>query len=187
MPIRFRCTSCRKLLGIARRKAGTVVKCPDCGSDLIVPTEVTTTLPARGGRRPAAGGSTPEPIPRTPPPPPKHATNGTGAAVKTPESMPLFERPDFESLLNPAVQKAAATLPPTPLGPVAVPVQEMPRPAPAPNPLTFDDDEEAYDLEPAGLVLSKATLTVMAVVVVVLIGLAFAAGYLLAAARLPAG
>jgi phage FluMu protein Com len=187
MPIRFRCTSCRKLLGIARRKAGTVVKCPDCESELIVPTEVTATVPARGGRLPAAKGSPTEPIPRTPPPQPKHAANGNGAAAKTPESMPLFERPDFESLLNPAVQKAAATLPPAPLGPVSVPVKEMPRPTPASNPLKFPDDEEAYDLEPIGLVLSKATLTVMAVVVVVLIGLAFAAGYLLAAARLPAG
>ena len=176
MPIRFRCTSCRKLLGIARRKAGTVVKCPDCGSDLIVPTEVTATVPPRGGRLPAARGSSTEPM-----------ANGNGATVKPPESMPLFERPDFESLLNPAVQKAAATLPPPSLGPVAVPVQELPRRAPAAVPPGLTDDEEAYELEPVGLVLSKATLTVMAVVVVVLIGLAFAAGYLLAAARLPAG
>jgi hypothetical protein len=175
------------LLGIARRKAGTVVKCPDCGSDLIVPTEVTATIPARGGRRPAARGSSTDPVPRTPPALQKHAANGNGSAAKPPESLPLFERPDFESLLNPAVQKAAATLPPAPLGPVAVPVQETPRQAPTASTQKHADEEEPYDLEPIGLVLSKATLTVMAVVVVVLIGLAFAAGYLLAAARLPSG
>jgi phage FluMu protein Com len=38
MPIRFRCVYCDKLLGIARRKAGAVVNCPQCGQPLIVPT-----------------------------------------------------------------------------------------------------------------------------------------------------
>lgn len=38
MPIRFRCAHCDKLLGIARRKAGTIVNCPQCGQPLIVPT-----------------------------------------------------------------------------------------------------------------------------------------------------
>ena len=28
MPIRFRCAYCNQLMGIARRKAGTVVRCP---------------------------------------------------------------------------------------------------------------------------------------------------------------
>ena len=38
MPIHFRCAHCEKLLGIARRKAGTIVNCPQCGQPLIVPT-----------------------------------------------------------------------------------------------------------------------------------------------------
>ena len=38
MPIRFRCAHCDKLLGIARRKAGSIVNCPQCGQPLIVPT-----------------------------------------------------------------------------------------------------------------------------------------------------
>ena len=37
MPIRFRCVYCDKLLGIARRKAGAVVNCPQCQQPLIVP------------------------------------------------------------------------------------------------------------------------------------------------------
>ena len=37
MPIRFKCVYCEQLLGIARRKAGTVVKCPNCAGQLIVP------------------------------------------------------------------------------------------------------------------------------------------------------
>ena len=38
MPIRFRCVYCDKLLGIAKRKAGAVVNCPQCHQPLIVPT-----------------------------------------------------------------------------------------------------------------------------------------------------
>ena len=38
MPIRFRCVYCDKLLGIARRKAGAVVNCPQCQQPRIVPT-----------------------------------------------------------------------------------------------------------------------------------------------------
>ncbi len=37
MPIRFRCAYCNQLLGIARRKAGTVVRCPTCAGQVIVP------------------------------------------------------------------------------------------------------------------------------------------------------
>ena len=39
MPIRFRCAYCNQLLGIARRKAGTVVRCPTCSGQVIVPAE----------------------------------------------------------------------------------------------------------------------------------------------------
>src|SRR5438067_7100524 len=41
MPVKFRCVYCEQLLGIARRKAGTVVKCPNCEGQLIVPTPET--------------------------------------------------------------------------------------------------------------------------------------------------
>lgn len=37
MPIRFRCAYCNQLLGIARRKAGTVVKCAKCSGQVVVP------------------------------------------------------------------------------------------------------------------------------------------------------
>lgn len=38
MPIRFRCAYCKQLMGIARRKAGSVVRCPTCGGQVVVPT-----------------------------------------------------------------------------------------------------------------------------------------------------
>src|SRR3954465_401172 len=37
MPIRFRCFYCNPLMGIARRKAGTTVRCPTCSSQVVVP------------------------------------------------------------------------------------------------------------------------------------------------------
>jgi hypothetical protein len=37
MPIRFRCAYCNQLMGIARRKAGTVVRCPKCAGQVVVP------------------------------------------------------------------------------------------------------------------------------------------------------
>jgi hypothetical protein len=38
MPIRFRCAYCNQLLSIATRKAGTVVKCPTCAGQVVVPS-----------------------------------------------------------------------------------------------------------------------------------------------------
>src|SRR5262245_60470883 len=38
MPIKFRCAYCNQLMGIARRKAGTVVNCPTCNGQVVVPT-----------------------------------------------------------------------------------------------------------------------------------------------------
>ena len=53
MPIRFRCAYCNQLMGIARRKSGTVVRCPRCAGEVIVPV-VPHRQPANGsGRHPA--------------------------------------------------------------------------------------------------------------------------------------
>src|SRR5262249_28937498 len=45
MPIRFRCEYCDQLLGIARRKAGTLVCCPNCQRDVQVPADPASPLP----------------------------------------------------------------------------------------------------------------------------------------------
>src|SRR4051812_27959976 len=37
MPIKFRCTYCNQLMGIAHRKAGTEVDCPTCKGKVLVP------------------------------------------------------------------------------------------------------------------------------------------------------
>jgi hypothetical protein len=49
MPIKFRCAYCNQLLGIARRKAGTVVRCPTCAGQVVVPApEADESAPTPG-------------------------------------------------------------------------------------------------------------------------------------------
>src|SRR5438094_9291471 len=46
MPIRFRCGYCNQLMGIARRKAGTVVSCPTCSGQVVGPTPEPSADPS---------------------------------------------------------------------------------------------------------------------------------------------
>src|SRR5436190_7467400 len=39
MPIRFRCPQCDRMLGIARRKAGSQTTCPGCAKVVTVPVQ----------------------------------------------------------------------------------------------------------------------------------------------------
>lgn len=43
-PIKFRCYQCGKLLGISRQKSGSVVRCPQCRTDLVVPEPESESL-----------------------------------------------------------------------------------------------------------------------------------------------
>jgi DNA-directed RNA polymerase subunit RPC12/RpoP len=45
MPIRFRCAYCNQLMAIARRKAGTVVRCPTCSGQVVVPHVESSNQP----------------------------------------------------------------------------------------------------------------------------------------------
>src|SRR5262249_32266945 len=56
MPIRFRCAYCNQLMGIARRKAGTVVRCPRCAGQVIVPDPGPEAADAGGERNGPGGG-----------------------------------------------------------------------------------------------------------------------------------
>src|SRR5215207_1411046 len=102
MPIRFRCVYCDKLLGIARRKAGAVVNCPQCGQPLIVPT---------------------------PEPEPEAAAAGQPAAP--PKGPPkLFEQDDFDVLLEGDRTFRTPDPPPTPKRPKAPPPPPPANPLP---------------------------------------------------------
>jgi DNA-directed RNA polymerase subunit RPC12/RpoP len=56
MPIRFRCAYCNQLMGIARRKAGSVVRCPTCAGQVIVPVPANSAGGAAAeANKPKAG------------------------------------------------------------------------------------------------------------------------------------
>jgi phage FluMu protein Com len=61
MPVRFRCKHCDQLLGIARRKIGTEVRCPECQKMVLVPAENAQELdePTRKGDPPSEGDRPP--------------------------------------------------------------------------------------------------------------------------------
>jgi len=112
MPIRFRCPNCERLLGIARRKAGLEIHCPQCGAGMIVPQEEAPAdgnlrdleellgPPQANGTSPLPAAAAPEPLgpavqtlpaPLPPRPVPKH---------RGPGDDPLFEQSDVDELLG---------------------------------------------------------------------------------------
>ena len=164
MPIRFRCAYCNQLLGIARRKAGTVVRCPTCAGQVVVPA-------------------------------------GEGDAEdKPPADQPLFERSDFDELFNnpPATHGKAESRAggaPAPGGGSAAGTAAPPARGPLPEEAWgthADPDVEVEPLgvprggvpafeplpRPPGIVLSPAKATILTVIMVVGLAVAFAAGLL---------
>lgn len=161
MPIRFRCVYCDKLLGIARRKAGAVVNCPQCGQPLIVPTPEP--------------GAEPEPDPMPAPPRP--------AAAPVPPTPPgrLFERDDFDVLLEPD----ARVRNPDPPSPTRRPAPAEPANGLPPSPFAAERRLPTVAepaARPRGLVLSTPMVTLGVLAVLFLMGVAFGGGVL--AARL---
>jgi DNA-directed RNA polymerase subunit RPC12/RpoP len=146
MPIRFRCPHCNQRLGIARRKAGTEVQCPKCQALVLVPP---TDM------------------------------EGIGDAAAPPPAPPaplVFERSDFEDYLKEPLHQgpahpipdaepfpdfAAAPPEPAPHTPAAPPAF-FPPPAPPPS--------------PPGLFLSPTQATILTVIAILLLALAFGAG-----------
>lgn len=149
MPIRFRCPTYNRQLSTARRKAGTQVVCPRCESAITVPEADRADPDTAGAARPASAvrAATARP-PRV---------NGRPAAVapKPGDSGPLFEREDFERLLEPAIRKAG---------------EEMSKPVPNQLPATPPLED--------GITISRGAVVSLAVLMVVLLAMAFATGYL---------
>ena len=166
MPIRFRCVYCDKLLGISRRKAGAVVGCPKCGEKLVVPA------PGPGDGEDLAD-ERPSPTPRA---------AGSDAQAGT-----VFERSDFDELLQP--EPTVRTPEPMPLppppprssrgrDPFQAPLDLPPTSGPdelAPTPLPLGP---SAPVPPAGILLSPTRATWLSVGVVLLCALFFGAGIL---------
>jgi hypothetical protein len=47
-PVKFRCYRCNQLLGVSRSKVGSVVHCPKCAADLVVPELIEASVSSAG-------------------------------------------------------------------------------------------------------------------------------------------
>jgi phage FluMu protein Com len=204
MPIRFRCGYCNRLLGIARRKAGTETTCPHCGYAISVPeADDKTELQAAANMDEIDSLLNPESATvadSSPPPPPP-----TAPRADRPRPAPSgIEKP----ITAPAVRPAPAT-PKTSPTPAAVPAPATaPKPHPSGERPLFERDVDAVlgagnrplksapdtrpklpatsgmdannlGPEPGQIVLSRQTAAALAVAVIVLLALSFAAGFLI--------
>ena len=161
MPIRFRCPHCSRLLGIARRKAGAETTCPRCGEVLTVPVQdepaEPTPLESENGNGPVATASRPKAAPKPAPQPRKQPHPG--------DDPPLFEGEDFDALLGIRRPEEVLDLDDEPA---------RKKPAGGVDATSLDDDS----VKP--LVITPQRATLLVAVVVVLLGVAFALGFLIA-------
>jgi DNA-directed RNA polymerase subunit RPC12/RpoP len=144
MPIRFRCVYCNQLLGIARRKAGTVVNCPHCGERLIVPTpeadDESAEIKSQPQPQPQPRGELASPTANKPPQAkmPQRASDAAevvSAPKPAPKPAPPKPAPPPNSLnVAPNRHPAPAPVPaPTPAANAAA-AASPPAPAPSPSP-----------------------------------------------------
>jgi hypothetical protein len=115
MPIRFRCVYCNQLLGISRRKAGTIVRCTTCEGQLIVPE------PDDGVTDGGSHEHAPQPQPDHPT---KTANGGTGG---------VFDAEEFDAFLEPLNPGSPAAVA-SPPAPTVRPLPSAPAPAPVVEP-----------------------------------------------------
>lgn len=149
MPIRFRCAYCNQLLGIARRKAGTVVRCPTCSGQVVVPT----------------------------------VDESKNKAVDA-DGLPVFERSDFEDLLNEnvvvqdentATAGAESAAPPAGAwGTHADPNVPLTGAAPLPG-----ESGQAPEVVASGILLTPGKATMLTVLGIIALALAFGSGLLI--------
>ncbi len=153
MPIRFRCAYCNQLMGIARRKAGTVVSCPKCAGQVVVPT---------------------------PPPGEEEGSDHPEAVASQPRGgkEALFEHSDFEKLFGKVPAAGPQFLqPPKPANPFNELAQ---KPAPAAELPEYEAVPLGpAKRPPRGIFLTLGVLLVVSGLVIVLMGLAFFLGLLL--------
>jgi hypothetical protein len=161
-------------MGIARRKAGTMVRCPACTAEVTVPADKKVVkerrAPVPQSKQAAApAGSGPSPANAAPAPSPQH-----------PEQ--IFDRSDFDEIFSPATKRKR------PRGRGAKgagPVHEPPATAPSQS---FDFGPEASPVPAVslrqsrtsgrGVWLSSRKVTLLSVAALVALGLAFVAGLL---------
>jgi hypothetical protein len=151
MPVRFRCAYCNQLLGIARRKIGTIVRCPTCSGQVVVPAvdSVPVEQPAGAAQQPVFERSDFEQL------------FGTATAGNPP------------SALEASPQAPLPAAPAGAWGTHAEPAFDVEKLDPS-----VSTHHKAVISAPPGIVLSPTKATILAVAVIVALGVAFGAGVL---------
>lgn len=109
MPIRFPCSACGQLLGIATRKVGTEIHCPTCGLAVIVPDEETAKLLRQQARSPKQSFPTPDTPPEISIPRERHEAFDGGLESFLTQLEPASSTSKAKPVSPPAVVKAATT------------------------------------------------------------------------------
>ena len=203
MPIRFRCTYCSRLLGIARRKAGTQIRCPQCSESITVPIqddvgdldELDNLLGSHSRENGKPAGSD-LPIP-------EYSAPSAASAMEdlpAPESARPVATPSRLPAIPPKTKSAQAPAPPRPqrhrksgdeepllledvdellgIDRAGEPLELDDKPSPRVKPVS-GMDANSLGASPGKLVLSPQKATLLMIAVVILIGLAFTAGFLI--------
>ncbi len=157
MPIRFRCAYCNQLLGISRRKAGTVVRCPTCAGQVVVPNVETVETSNGTGDREAMVFERNDFE--------ELLSSGEHAAVAVPQ-----KEMALTSTESPVVIPTPGNPPPGAWGTHAEPALDVLKLNPASGLFT------AVAKKPPGIHLSPARATLLAVAVLILLVLSFSAG-----------
>jgi hypothetical protein len=153
MPVQFRCSLCRKKLKVSRRKSGSDVACPNCGGSTTVPTASDMDAELDQFLSSAGGVATVQA-----PPKPKSRKIPKVKPQQKLDDLPLFEREDFAELLDKDDAEAED-------------LDLAPATETAASPATRVVEADA-------IVMSRSTLTMYVIAVLSLLGLAFAAGFL---------
>lgn len=189
MPIRFRCNHCSQLLGIARRKAGTQIQCPECRQPVTVPIQDDRTVlddlddllnssPRPNGsagvhsapvpsldfpapESPQAVAATASPQERRKSPRPESPATPRPQRRSKPEDEPLLIE-DLDQLLGIAQQERL----------------ELDESPPAVKPVS-GMDANSLDTGSGKIVLTPLKATLLTVAVVFLMGVSFASGFLI--------
>ncbi len=118
MPIQFRCTTCNKLLSIARRKGGQNIECPVCGAFIRVPEEIQPTKFGESPSKPAPRVYDPpnqtHPEPKSPVPQAPVSTETFHTPVPIPPQPIVTETP-FSEPEHPQFQESTGPAKPKPV------------------------------------------------------------------------
>ncbi len=196
MPIRFRCGYCNGMVGIARRKAGMDTTCPHCGYTVTVP-EAETEAPNDSTREPvdldefftdspeADVSEPPAASPETP-----AATERTKAArLSTPHTSQEPVRPPTSVVPKPHQDLPGGPRKPLPTSSAQKPtftasdfaLKDLAEQSPAQKAARLSPlfNPPAASPVPGQIVLSVQKATLYGVLVVILLAVTFAGGYLL--------